>query len=217
MVSPWTRPSPTLSTSSLHPLPVPSALAKQDLKRTTVLATQSANRSWHPATGGNFSVRDGDICWVSPSGKHKGMLEWTAFLPVDYATAALVQPCYVKPSDETALHCAVYRADPNARAVMHVHPPHTTALVGKDFQLSNNEMLKAFGLKTHETNVIIPSLPNTQDMDRLGQDVQLNLDLKLLVLEGHGVYAWGRNPDEAMFRIEALEFLCQLKSLAPSP
>jgi methylthioribulose-1-phosphate dehydratase len=100
---------------------------------------------------------------------------------------------------------------------MHVHPPHTTALVGKDFNLSNNEMLKAFGYKTHETNVTIPSLPNTQDMEKLGQDVQLNLELKLLVLEGHGVYAWGKTPDEAMFRIEALEFLCQLRSLNSRP
>ncbi|RYZ54695.1 MAG: methylthioribulose 1-phosphate dehydratase [Proteobacteria bacterium] len=213
MVSLWQTSKP-----AVHPLPVPSALAKQELKRTTALATQSANRSWHPATGGNFSVRDGDdLCWVSPSGKHKGMLEWTDFLPVDYQKAELVQPCYAKPSDETALHCAVYRADPTARAVMHVHPPHTTALVGKDFKLSDNEMLKAFGFKTHEIDVTIPSLPNTQDMDKLGQDVKLNLELKLLVLEGHGVYAWGKTPDEAMFRIEALEFLCQLRSLNSRP
>ncbi|MES2743975.1 MAG: class II aldolase/adducin family protein [Bdellovibrionota bacterium] len=34
-----------------------------------------------------------------------------------------------------------------------------------------------------------------------------------MVLQGHGVYAWGRTPDEALFRIEALEFLCQLRSL----
>ncbi len=203
--------------SGLHPLAFPSPLAKQHLKRTTTLATQSANRSWHPATGGNFSVRDGAMCWISPSGKHKGMLEWTAFLPVDYARAEVIQPCYRKPSDETALHCAVYRADPTAMAVMHVHPPHTTALVKAGFSLSHNEMLKAFGFKSHELHVIVPSLPNTQDMDQLGREVQLNLELKLLVLEDHGVYAWGTNPDEAMFRIEALEFLCQLRSLAPRP
>ncbi len=202
----------------LHPHPVPSPLAKRYLQRTTALATQSANRSWHPATGGNFSVRDhGDLCWVSPSGKHKGELRWTEFLPVDYQTATLVEPVYKKPSDETALHCAVYRLDPTARAVMHVHPPHATALIGPDFRLSDNEMLKAFGYKTHEIEVLIPSIPNTQDMEGLGRSVKLDLNLKLLVLEGHGVYAWGRDPDEAMFRIEALEFLCQLRSLRLRP
>ncbi|MBC7658290.1 MAG: methylthioribulose 1-phosphate dehydratase [Chitinophagaceae bacterium] len=208
MVQPWQT-----GVKSLYPLPAPSPLTKQDLRRTTALAAQSANRSWHPATGGNFSVRDGAMCWVSPSGKHKGLLKWSDFLPVDFETAQLIQPCYVKPSDETALHCAIYRADPTARAVMHVHPPHTTALVGPDFVLSNNEMLKAFGYKSHEVDVKIPCIPNTQDMENLGRSVALNLDLKLLVLEGHGVYAWGKNPDEAIFRIEALEFLCQLRSL----
>lgn len=197
-----------------HPLPVPSPLVKQELKRTTVLASESARRQWHPATGGNFSVRDkGDLCWVSPSGKHKGMLEWTDFLPVNFQSSTLVQPCYVKPSDETALHCAVYRFDDTARAVMHVHPPHATALIGPDFRLSQNEMLKAFGYKTHDLEVLIPSVPNTQDMDELGKSVVLDKTLKILVLEGHGVYAWGRTPDEAMFRIEALEFLCQLRSI----
>ncbi|RZA15987.1 MAG: methylthioribulose 1-phosphate dehydratase [Proteobacteria bacterium] len=199
----------------ISPSPVPSSLVKQELKRTCELATQSANRQWHPATGGNFSVRDkGDLCWVSPSGKHKGMLDWKDFLPVDFQSSALVEPCYAKPSDETALHCAVYRADPSARAVMHVHPPHATALIGEDFRLSQNEMLKAFGYKTHELEITVPSLPNTQDMEGLGRGVQLNLELKILVLQGHGVYAWGRTPDEALFRIEALEFLCQLRSLS---
>lgn len=209
MSNPWS------SRSSVPPaLPFPSPLTKQDLKRTCVLATESARRQWHPATGGNFSVRDhGDLCWVSPSGKHKGMLEWTDFLPANYQTAQTVQPCYVKPSDETDLHCAVYRADPTARAVMHVHPPHATALIGENFTLSQNEMLKAFGFKTHELEITVPSVANTQDMNHLGLTIALDLQLKILVLEGHGVYAWGRTPDEAMYRIEALEFLCQLRSL----
>lgn len=201
-----------------HPLPVPSPLVKQELKRTCELATKSADRQWHPATGGNFSVRaQNDLCWVSPSGKHKGRLSWTDFLPVNFQTAALVQPCYTKPSDETALHCAVYRLDPTARAVMHVHPPHATALIGEGFKLSQNEMLKAFGYATHELEITVPSHPNTQDMKSLGETIALNLELKLLVLEGHGVYAWGRTPDEAMYRIEALEFLCQLRSLSTPP
>ena len=198
-----------------HPLPAPSPLVKVHLQRTCELAKQSADRFWHPATGGNFSVRDrGDLCWVSPSGQHKGELKWQDFLAVDFEQAALVQPCYKKPSDETALHCAIYRADASARAVMHVHPAHATALIRGDFELSATEMIKAFGYATHETSVTIPCIPNTQDMEGLGRSVVLDTKLKILVLEDHGVYAWGKTPDEAMFRIEALEFLCQLRSLS---
>lgn len=214
MGDPWKRrakPSPYP-----HALPAPSALAKQDLKKTVELAQKSFERFWHPGTGGNFSVRDhGDLCWVSPSGKHKGQLRWQDFLAVNFQRAELVQPCYSKPSDETALHCAVYRADPSARAVIHCHPPHAIALLQGPMKLAQNEMLKVFGLNTHDAEIDIPWLPNTQDMQGLGQSVTLDSKLKILMLGGHGLYAWGKSPDEAMYRIEALEFLCQLRLLNP--
>ncbi len=192
----------------------PSPLTKSYLKRVLELAAISFERGWHPGTGGNFSVRGPhDIAWVSASGQHKGEMGLGDFLPIHVATAAVSSGVYRKPSDETALHCAIYRQDADARSVLHVHTPHTVALAQAPLTLASNEMLKVFGLKTHESSIVIPILPNTQDMQTLGHTVGPLLDtaLKILVLEGHGVYAWGANPDEAMYRIEALEYLCQLQ------
>ncbi len=202
--------------SSLHPFVQPSPLLKRDLKRLLELAQLSFSRAWNPGTGGNFSLRqDQNLCWVSASGKHKGLLTVEDFLPIGINDAQPVAPCLRKPSDETALHCAIYRASEEARAVLHVHTPHTVAMVKKPLLLSDNEMLKVFGFPTHETEIEVPSLPNTQDMQNLGLSVApyLNHQLKVLVLEGHGVYAWGRTADEAMYRIEALEYLCTLNHL----
>ncbi len=156
--------------------------------------------------------------WVSASGMHKGALGLRDFLAVSLENAQPLEPCYRKPSDETALHCAIYRRDPSARAVLHVHTPHTVAFLRKPLALSSNEMLKVFGLKTHDATIAIPVRDNDQDMQRLGQDIgpDLDMQLKVLVLAGHGVYAWGKDPDEAMYRIEALEYLCQLQLLNPS-
>lgn len=100
---------------------------------------------------------------------------------------------------------------------MHVHTPHSVALLSKSTAFSSNEMLKVFGFKTHEVSVTIPVVENTQDMQSLGRSIEteLNCELKILVLAGHGVYAWGKDPDEAMYRIEALEYLCQLQLLKP--
>lgn len=197
---------------------VPSPLTRSHLKRLLQLVQLSFKRQWHPGTGGNFSVRDpqGSV-WVSASGLHKGALGLRDFLAVDLETAETLQPCYRKPSDETALHCAIYRRDASARAVLHVHTPHTVALSRTPLTLSANEMLKVFGLKTHEATITIPVIDNTQDMLALGQAIgpDLDLQLKVLVLAGHGVYAWGKDPDEAMYRVEALEYLCQLQLLKP--
>lgn len=194
----------------------PSPLSKSYLKRTLELARQSFDRGWHPGTGGNFSVRgSASLAWVSASGRHKGLMQLSDFLPIDIQTAKPGLGIYQKPSDETALHCAIYRFDGSARAVIHVHTPYTVAAARTELRLGENEMLKVFGLKTHEAEIVIPVIPNTQDMEALGQTVAKDLDasLKVLILEGHGVYAWGRDPDEAMYRIEALEYLCQTQKL----
>ncbi len=207
------------SASSLKPFTNPSPLAKVHIKRLLEISKLSFSRGWNPGTGGNFSVRqDNDLCWVSASGKHKGLLTPEDFLPIQIANAEPVAPCLQKPSDETALHCAIYRSSPAAQAVLHVHTPYTVALVEQDLLLSDNEMLKVFGVKTHETNLLVPCIPNTQDMQGLGQVIipDLNQALKVLVLAGHGVYAWGSSIDEAMYRIEALEYLCKLKHLQAS-
>lgn len=199
--------------SSLYPSP----LSKHYLKRVLQLSQLSFERGWHPGTGGNFSVRSGpNVAWVSASGRHKGQLRLSDFLPIDVSSALPLAGIYQKPSDETALHCAIYRSDPQVRAVLHVHTPYTVAAGRGQLKLRDNEMLKVFGLKSHDAEITIPILSNTQDMEGLGQSVAPHLDhqLKVLLLEGHGVYAWGSNPDEAMYRIEALEYLCQTQAIS---
>jgi L-fuculose-phosphate aldolase len=80
-------------------------------------------------TSGNLSVRSGDGMLITPSG-----------LPYDRLTAADI--VYVeagdgapprfdgphKPSSEWRIHRDVYRARPDALAILHAHPVHSTAL-----------------------------------------------------------------------------------------
>lgn len=195
------------------PFPVPSPLTHARLKIIVELARLTFERGWNPGTGGNFSVRQDDVCvWQSPSGLMKGKLQASQFIPVNITSEQPINPQSAKASDETPLHLAIYRADPTARAVMHVHSPAVIrASRQKKLEISGQEMQKALGLKTHEAKIDIPVIANTQDMSGLAQKVASSLDLtsKVLVLKDHGVYAWGREPEEAFHRIEALEFLCQ--------
>ncbi|NEL42183.1 MAG: methylthioribulose-1-phosphate dehydratase, partial [Xanthomonas perforans] len=81
------------------------------------------------------------------------------------------------------------------------------------------ELLKAFeGNTTHETAVDVPVFANTQDMQVLAAQVEALLDKQSLwgyLIEGHGLYAWGRNMAEARRHLEAFEFLlhCELELL----
>ena len=69
---------------------------------------------------------------------------------------------------------------------------------------------------THETEVDIPVLPNSQDMPTLAAQVDALLDTQAMwgyLIDGHGLYAWGRDMAEARRHLEAFEFLltCELE------
>ena len=84
-------------------------------------------------------------------------------------------------------------------------------------RLEGYELLKAFhGNTTHEVAIDLPVLPNTQDMPALAAQVDALLDRQELwgyLIDGHGLYAWGRDMAEARRHLEAFEFLlgCELE------
>ena len=62
----------------------------------------------------------------------------------------------------------------------------------------------------------VPVLPNTQDMDELAARVEARLGEQPMwgyLIDGHGLYAWGRDMAEARRHLEAFEFLlgCELE------
>lgn len=203
-----------MTSKLINPFMVPTALQLVELKRLAALARQSHGRGWNHGTAGNFSIRGhGSVMWQSMSGGMKGDLTAEAFVPVDIETVRPFRPQGAKPSDETPLHAAIYRRWPKARAIVHVHPPFTVRLSGarKVLTFEDQEMGKAFGLEAFAKTVTLPMVANTQDMNRLSQDIDqwFHEQVPCLILRHHGVYAWGPSADKAMAFIEGIEFLCQ--------
>jgi methylthioribulose-1-phosphate dehydratase len=171
-------------------------------------------------TGGNLSVRlDGPPrIAVSASGLDKGRMTAADFLLVDPAGLPL-PPEKRRPSDETALHLAVYRAT-GATCVCHGHPPHAVALsldAGDGIALYGIEMQKAFfGTKTHLCSRRLPVVDNSQDMAELSARTVAarDPDVPAMIVRGHGVYAWGRSIAEAGRHLETVEWLCRVVYLA---
>ncbi|MGH8214357.1 MAG: class II aldolase/adducin family protein, partial [Rhodanobacteraceae bacterium] len=84
-------------------------------------------------------------------------------------------------------------------------------------ELQGWELQKALtGYTSHETRLDLPVFPNSQDMADIEQNVAAWLDeskpLYAYLIEGHGLYTWGRDMPEARRHLEALEFLlaCEL-------
>lgn len=197
----------------IDPFPKPSALEKYQLSEIVEVAVRCEARQWCAATAGNFSTRGrAGIFWQSPSGCPKGRLQPEDFLAVELERQSPISPQSKKPSDEMPIHAAIYRRDPAARYVVHVHPP---ALVSKTLRASSmrfqgHEMAKAFGLQSHLQTLEIPILANTQQMAEFASQLEfMPLYFPVLVLRGHGVYSWSEDGYSALKFVEALEFLCQ--------
>jgi len=177
-------------------------------------------RGWVPATAGNFSVRaDASSALVTASGRHKGELTPADFLHVDLQGRPRSKGG--KPSDETLLHCQIYRREKGVGAVLHTHSPASTILSRRcdNVRLAGYELLKIFeGIKTHEAAVEVPVFENDQDIARLSGGVEASMNAgnaqHAYLIRGHGLYTWGHTVAEARHRVEALEFLfeCELRA-----
>lgn len=172
-------------------------------------------RGWAPATAGNYSARldDGSFA-VTVSGWHKGRLTVDGIMRVDGEGRALTAG---KPSAETALHLAIYRLFPQVNAVLHGHSPEAVGLSRaaegqREWMFRGHEMLKAFpGNSTHEAEVRLPIVDNSQDMAVIDAAVSPRLlepgAAPAYLIRSHGLYAWGKDLDEAERVLEATEWL----------
>ena len=175
---------------------------------------------WTPATSSNFSMRlDERHAAITVSGRDKGRLVATDIMVVDMAGKAVATKH--RPSAETLLHTQLYARFPDVGCVLHTHS-HVQTVASRLYaaqghvHLEGYELLKAFaGNQTHEMAVDVPVLSNTQDMDELAEWVETLLDQQPMwgyLINGHGLYAWGKDMAEARRHLEAFEFLlsCEL-------
>ncbi len=180
-----------------------------------------AARGWTPATSSNFSMRvDASHAAVTISGRDKGRLSTDDVMLVDLQGAAVGTAA--RPSAETALHVQIYRRFPDARAVLHTHSRNQSVasrLYAAEglVRFSGWELQKAIaGYSTHDSVLDLPVFPNTQDMAELVARVDAWLDagkpLHGYLIDGHGIYTWGRDMAEARRHLEAFDFLlgCEL-------
>ncbi|HXD83084.1 MAG TPA: methylthioribulose 1-phosphate dehydratase [Rudaea sp.] len=174
-----------------------------------------------PATSSNFSMRlDADHIAVTVSGRDKSALTVDDVMVVDMQGNPLAAPA--RPSAETALHVQIYVQFPDANAVLHTHSRTQTVasrLYAKAgvVRFDGYELQKAIaGHTSHEQAIDLPVFPNTQHMPELVEQVDawLKSDRPLYgyLIEGHGLYTWGRGMAEAERHVEAFEFLlaCEL-------
>ena len=203
------------------PATIPADLFEGCADAIAEAARELSSIGWTPATSSNFSMRVDDAhAAITVSGKHKGRLGRDDIMLIDLDGNAVGTDA--RPSAETALHTQVYRRWPEMNVVLHTHS-RTQSVASRLFandgaiRLQGWELQKAItGYHTHESVLEIPVFPNTQHMPELVARVDAWLDagkpLHAYLIDGHGIYTWGRDMAETQRHLEALEFLlgCEL-------
>ena len=168
---------------------------KYELIRRQVLNAlhQAVNSGLIHGTSGNIAVRDFEenVIAISPSGR-----SYDSMTPEEIAIVTLdgewIDGAY-KPSSETPMHTAVYRARPDVGATVHVHGLFSTVMAMKGDELPPSTPPQA---EVAPIRVVPFELPGSEELarrvvERLGQD-------RALLLKNHGSFCCGRTIDEAM-------------------
>ena len=163
------------------------------------------------ASDGNLSVRlPNGLIAMTPSGvpKAKVKLEDLAHLELDGTILA------GRPSSERAMHLAIYRAVPQAKAIVHAHPPTAIAwsLARPELQELPSEGLPEVILAAGRIPIVPMVLPGTEAM---GTSLLPFLPAhRLMILARHGGLCWGEHMDEAAGGMERLEQVAKILWLA---
>lgn len=181
-------------------------------------------RGWSQATSTNYSFREPGATgfFISRSGVDKSRFSPRDLMRVN--AEGIPEDTEGRPSAETPIHAFLYE-HAHINVVLHTHSVAATVLslrAGSGLYFEGLEMLKAIrGTMTHATGVMLPVFENTQDMQDLvrtlrGRSITAGYGF---LLAGHGLYAWGRDLQEAKRHVEAFEFLleCQLYHQILSP
>ena len=155
-------------------------------------------------TGGNLSMRLGETILATPSGSHKGFLKAGDLVQCDLSGRPLGPG---RPTSEMGMHLAAYQARPEVGAVIHAHPPLITALTVAGIRPEAAVLPEAVaGLGE------IPVAPYARpgSMEGVKSIQPLVADHQVIVLDRHGCLTMGRNPVEALARVEELEHLARV-------
>ena len=165
------------------------------------------DRGYVVSNDGNLSLRVApDRLLVTPSGVGKGRMTPDMLVVTDREGNVLEGDRH--PSSETKMHLEVYRCRPDVQAVVHAHPPVSTA-----FAVCRQ------GLETPylaETVVGLGSVPCTPSFAMLSTDeVPKSIrpylpDHNAVLLANHGALTWGADLWQAFDRMETVEHTAKI-------
>jgi L-fuculose-phosphate aldolase len=160
------------------------------------------------ANDGNLSVRLSETrILITPAGVSKGRMKIEDPIVVD-SNGSVTEPLRGRrPSSETAMHLEIYKARPEACAVIHAHPIFATALTVAGMEFPSDilpEVLATVG----EVPVTPYATPSSQDDAEAIRPFVL--EHSAILLRQHGAVTFGVDLEEALVILERVEHVAEV-------
>jgi L-fuculose-phosphate aldolase len=162
--------------------------------------------------GGNTSFKDGNICYITPSGLDFNEIKPEDLVGVDIDTKLIVYG-NKKPSSEISMHIKIYKVRPDISVIFHSHPPVTIGIIGAGAKVS--ALFPDFALFLgQEIPVIDYTTPCTEKLaDMVSEAIVDNAAVTMLK---HGLTVVGKNFKEAWIRTVLVEETSKMIAAARS-
>lgn len=163
---------------------------------------------WVAANDGNITVKldDGNFL-VTPSGTSKSFITPEILIKVDPQGNVIEGPEGYKPSSEIKMHFRCYEKRPELGAVVHAHPPVSTAFAVAHIHMDDYIMPESI-LSLGSVPIAPYGTPSTNEVSD-GIEPFLN-EHDAILLENHGALTMGVDLLTAYYRMETLELWAKI-------
>lgn len=160
---------------------------------------------------GNFSVRDKEMGYIviTPTGMDRAEMLPEDVVVIDMQGRVVEALTGKKPTSESMMHIAVYKARPDVGAIVHTHSKNATAfaVMNKPIPAIVYELF-LLGCKKGYIPVAPYGRPGTKE---LAQSVLKPLEISdVALMQAHGVIAVAKDLKEALLRASYVEELAEI-------
>jgi L-fuculose-phosphate aldolase len=155
--------------------------------------------------GGNITLRVGDnLVLCTPTLISKGFMAPAEMCLIDLDGKQLAGER--KRTSEALTHLGIMKRQPKAKCCIHAHPPHATAFAVAGVQpptcmIPEAEVfLGKIGYAKYQT----PGSP--ENADEVGK---IGVDHQSVIMENHGVIVWGKDVEDAYWKMENTNSYCK--------
>jgi L-fuculose-phosphate aldolase len=168
-----------------------------------------ANRGHVVATSGNVSAREGETILITPTWTRKDSLKPDQIVECNLDGRPLDSS--QRPSSEITMHRSIYGARDDVHAVIHAHCPYCTVCTINKISLEEIVLAEQV-FYTGPAPTVPYAMPGSPDQAAAVEPYIAGHDSMLL--ERHGVLVLGKNLQEALNRMEQLEYAARIAYLA---